>query len=57
VEKELRAYALSQAGCKALMMSHYGVGELTPALRCFRSSATPDAFRVRGRRCAMPGWI
>jgi transposase len=29
VEKELRAYALSQAGCKALMMSHYGVGELT----------------------------
>jgi transposase len=29
VEKELRAYARSQAGCKALMMSHYGVGELT----------------------------
>src|SRR5215213_3169548 len=29
IEKELRAYARSQAGCRALMMSHYGVGELT----------------------------
>src|SRR5215208_6967696 len=29
IEKELRAYARSQAGCKALMMTHYGVGELT----------------------------
>jgi transposase len=29
IEKELRAYARSQAGCKALMMAHYGVGELT----------------------------
>jgi|SRR5215217_1405589 len=57
IEKELRAYARSQAGCRALMMSHYGVGELTPAWRCFRSWATPDAFRVRGRRCAMRGWI
>src|SRR5215217_844060 len=57
VEKELRAYARSQAGCKALMMSHYGVGELAPAWRCFRSSATPGAFRVRRRRFAMPGWI
>jgi transposase len=28
IEKELRAYARSQAGCKALM-AHYGVGELT----------------------------
>jgi transposase len=28
IEKELRAYAHSQAGCKALM-AHYGVGELT----------------------------
>ena len=27
IEKELRAYARSQAGCKALM-AHYGVGEL-----------------------------
>src|SRR5215208_238291 len=27
IEKELRAYARSQAGCKALM-THYGVGEL-----------------------------
>ena len=29
VERELRAYARSQAGCKELMMAHYGVGELT----------------------------
>lgn len=28
IEKELRAYARSQAGCRALM-AHYGVGELT----------------------------
>jgi transposase len=56
IEKELRAYARSQAGCRALMMSHYGVGELTPAWRCFRSSATPGAFRARRRRCAMRGW-
>jgi transposase len=28
IEAELRAYARSQAGCKALM-AHYGVGELT----------------------------
>jgi transposase len=28
VEKELRAYARRQAGCKALM-THYGIGELT----------------------------
>jgi transposase len=28
IEKELRAYACSQAGCQALM-EHYGVGELT----------------------------
>jgi transposase len=28
IEKELRAYARSQAGCQALM-EHYGVGELT----------------------------
>jgi transposase len=28
IEAELRAYALSQAGCRALM-EHYGIGELT----------------------------
>jgi transposase len=28
IEKELRAYARSQAGCKALMEHYYGVGEL-----------------------------
>src|SRR5215217_6061509 len=27
IEKELRAYARSQAGCKALMEHYYGVGE------------------------------
>ena len=55
IEAELRAYARSQAGCQALM-KHYGVGELTPAWRCFRSWLTPDAFRVRSRRCVRPGW-
>ncbi len=55
IEAELRAYARSQAGCKALM-AHYGVGELTPAWRCFRNSAIPDVSRLRRRRCAMPGW-
>ena len=29
IEAQLRAYARSQAGCQALMVSHYGVGELT----------------------------
>jgi transposase len=29
IEKQLRAYARCQAGCQALMMGHYGVGELT----------------------------
>jgi transposase len=29
IEAELRAYARSQAGCKALMVHYYGVGELT----------------------------
>jgi hypothetical protein len=56
IEKELRAYARSQAGRKALMMAHYGVGKLTPAWRCFRNAAIPDASRVRRRRCAMLGW-
>lgn len=28
LEKELRAYARRQVGCKALM-AHYGIGELT----------------------------
>jgi transposase len=55
VEKELRTYARSQAGCKALM-AHYGVGELTSSGRCFRSSAIPDASQVRRRRCVTLVW-
>src|SRR5215211_1938333 len=45
VEKELRAYARSQAGCKALMMSHYGVGELGDTRRF---SSSKKAVRYAG---------
>jgi transposase len=49
IETQLRSYAHSQAGCKALM-EHYGVGELTPVWRCSPNSETPGAFRARRRR-------
>src|SRR5215204_4645230 len=55
IEKELRAYALSQAGCKALMMSHYGVGELTTSVALLselgdtrRFSSSKKAVRYAG---------
>ena len=53
VEKELRAYARRQVGCKALM-SHYGIGELTAVTilaelgDCTRFSSSRHAVRYAG---------
>ena len=53
VEKELRAYARRQAGCKALM-AHYGIGELTAVTilaelgDCTRFSSSRQAVRYAG---------
>jgi transposase len=52
-EKELRAYARRQAGCKALM-AHYGIGELTAVTilaelgDCTRFSSSRQAVRYAG---------
>ena len=53
VDKELRAYARRQAGCKALM-AHYGIGELTAVTilaelgDCTRFSSSRQAVRYAG---------
>jgi len=53
IEKELRAYARRQAGCKALM-AHYGIGELTAVTilaelgDCTRFSSSRHAVRYAG---------
>jgi transposase len=53
LEKELRAYARRQAGCKALM-AHYGIGELTTVTilaesgDCTRFSSSRQAVRYAG---------
>jgi transposase len=53
VERELRAYARRQAGCKALM-AHYGIGELTAVTilaelgDCTRFSSSRQAVRYAG---------
>ena len=53
VERELRAYARRQAGCRALMR-HYGIGELTAVTilaelgDCRRFSSSRDAVRYAG---------
>jgi transposase len=53
VEKELRAYARRQPGCKALMV-HYGIGELTAVTilaelgDCTRFSSSRQAVRYAG---------
>jgi Transposase IS116/IS110/IS902 family len=53
IEKELRAYARRQAGCKALM-AHYGIGELTAVTilaelgDCTRFSSSRLAVRYAG---------
>ena len=54
LDKELRAYARRQAGCKALM-AHYGIGELT-AVTISLSWATAPGSRPRATRFATPGW-
>jgi transposase len=53
IEKELRAYARRQAGCRALM-THYGIGELTAVTilaelgDCRRFSSSRHAVRYSG---------
>ena len=53
IEKQLRAYARRQAGCKALM-AHYGIGELTAVTilaelgDCARFSSSRQAVRYAG---------
>ena len=53
LEKELRAYARRQAGCKALM-AHYGIDELTAVTilselgDCTRFSSSRQAVRYAG---------
>jgi transposase len=53
IEKELRAYARRQTGCKALM-THYGIGELTAVTilaelgDCTRFSSSRHAVRYAG---------
>jgi transposase len=53
IEKELRAYARRQPGCKALM-THYGIGELTAVTilaelgDCTRFSSSRQAVRYAG---------
>jgi transposase len=53
LEKELRAYARRQAGCKALM-AHFGIGELTAVTilaelgDCTRFSSSRQAVRYAG---------
>jgi transposase len=53
IDKELRAYARRQAGCKALM-AHYGIGELTAVTilaelgDCTRFSSSRQAVRYAG---------
>jgi transposase len=53
IDRELRAYARRQAGCKALMV-HYGIGELTAVTilaelgDCTRFSSSRQAVRYAG---------
>ena len=53
IEKELRAYARRQAGCRALM-AHYGIGELSAVTilaelgDCTRFSSSRQAVRYAG---------
>ena len=53
LDRELRAYARRQAGCKALM-AHYGIGELTAVTilaelgDCTRFSSSRQAVRYAG---------
>jgi transposase len=53
IEKQLRAYARRQVGCKALM-AHYGIGELTAVTilaelgDCTRFSSSRQAVRYAG---------
>src|SRR3954447_24113889 len=55
LDKQLRAYARRQPGCRALM-THYGIGALTARSPSWPSWATARAFPARATPCATPGW-
>jgi transposase len=54
IDRQLRAYARRQAGCKALIAAHYGIGELTSVAilaelgDCQRFSSSRYAVRYSG---------
>ena len=54
LDKELRAYARRQAGCRALQAAHYGIGALTSVVilaelgDCTRFSSSREAVRYGG---------
>jgi len=54
LDKELRAYARRQAGCRALQVAHYGIGALTSVVivaelgDCQRFSSSREAVRYSG---------
>ena len=54
IDKQLRAYARRQTGCKALIAAHYGIGELTAVAilaelgNCTRFSSSRLAVRYSG---------
>jgi transposase len=54
IDRQLRAYARRQAGCKALIAAHYGIGELTSVAilaelgDCRRFSSSRYAVRYSG---------
>lgn len=50
IERELRAYARRQPGCRALVRAHFGVGELTAAVIV---SELGDTSRLRRSRQAV----
>ena len=54
LDKELRAYARRQPGCRALM-AHYGIGELT-AVTILAELGDAGGSRPRATPCATPGW-
>src|SRR3954471_17308931 len=54
LDRELRAYARRQTGCKALML-HYGIGGLT-AVTILAKLGDCTRFSSRGTRFATPAW-
>jgi transposase len=54
LNKQLRAYARRQPGCRALM-AHYGIGELT-AVTILAELGDAGRFSSSREACATPGW-